>query len=157
MRRAVSVAIALAAFAFRGASAQCGTDPNSRFNKVDALPIALLFPNPTPLEFANGYTTIRTYAVEVHPIAQDRLRPWFLCFSAEAPLWPTQTGSPKPASDLEWSIDGLLWAQVTQTPQSIGPTYTGRQTVQVRVRARLDYDDLPGTYGPLPLRFWAAH
>ena len=157
MRRAGPVLVVCAVLAVRCAAAQCVIDPNARFNKVEALPIHVVFPPPGPPEFEAGYTAERTYEVDVHPIAQNRLVPWHLCFAAEAPFFPTTTGSSKPASDLEWSLDGAQWAQVTLSPQTVGPTFVGRQLLTVRVRARLRYDDLPATYGPLPLLFIAAH
>lgn len=157
MRRARPVLLACAALAFRTAAAQCSVDPSTHFTKVLAAPLAVFFPPASAIDFENGFTAQRSYTVEVHPISQDRLRPWYLCFTAEAPLWPTAAGSAKPASDLEWSFDGFSWVPVAQTAQQVTPVFVGRRDIVLLVRARLRYDDLPATYGPLPLRFWAAH
>ena len=157
MRPAASVLLAGALLLARGAAGQCSPDPTARFDKVEARPVNLVLADPGGPEFEFGYTAESTYQVDVHPIAQNRQRPWQLCFAAEAPFFPTVNGSQKPASDLEWSLDGAQWAQVTQTPQAVGSPFVGRQLLTVRVRARLRYDDLPATYGPLPLRFTAGH
>ncbi len=157
MRRAGYVLLAFAALSVRAVAAQCSVDPASHFTKVLAMPLAVFFPVASDIDFANGFTQQRSYRVEVHPISHDRLRPWYLCFTAEAPLWPTVGGSAKPASDLEWSFDGIAWSPVPLIAQQVTPVFVGRRDVELLVRARLRYDDLPATYGPLPLRFWAAH
>jgi|GEM_PF-6125990 len=133
------------------AHAQCGLNPILRWTLVSATPVAAVLPPVTEAQLLAGWSGVSYYDVTVQPIANNRLFPWFVCLQANAAQFPGPPGASKPATDLQWSLDGATWADVPMAMTRISGSYTGTRTLRLWVRARLRYDDRPGTYGPLPL------
>ncbi len=151
--RAALLALVLAG----AAQAQCGLNPLLRFTKVQATPLAVVFPPATEAQLIAGWTATAFYDVTVQPIANNRLLPWFVCLRADAATFPGPPGTAKPATDLQWSLDGSAWTSVPLVMTRITGYYTGTRTIRVWVRARLQYADRPGTYGPLPLTILGSY
>lgn len=137
---AVLAAVGLSILAPSPAVAQ-----NIRIQRVT--PASIDFLAPTPADYDQGFVL---FGQPVQIIVQaGGNRDWRLYIRADDPTFDT---GGKPASHLEWSLDGSTWAPLTLSPE---PILVGRrrQTVTLQFRIRLDWAaDVPGTYSvPLVL------
>lgn len=137
--RMAVVAVGLSVFVPSVASAQ-----QIRIRSIT--PASIDFPAPLPADFDQGFVLFgQTVQVDVQAANRD----WRLDVQAAS---ATFDFGGKPASHLEWSLDGSTWFPVLPTPTPV-LTSRRRQTVVLQFRIRLDWAaDVPGTYS-VPIVF----
>ena len=153
----VTITLAWALCGVADARAQCGTGSNRSFSALTVTPSDLTLPSVSVTEFDRGYSATTQYTVTVDPSNSNKNRTWYLCLQATSATFPAVSGYSKPIGELQWSLNGSAWTNVTTGSQQVS-TSTGTTTLAIYVRMRVNYaQDVPGTYGPVPLTFTASH
>lgn len=141
--RLALVALAIAAGALRVSAQTCGPKGNGTFT-LTVTPTSSTV-TPTSTEFNAGFSQTSTYSVTVRPAVTNKV--WLLCIFGTGNMG-TVNGYTKPLSDLQYSVNGGTWTNLSTALIQIASAKV-TTTVTIATRSVLSYaNDQPSSFNP---------